>query len=62
MKKVLTLPFEDYYTKDEADSLLDGKAETVHNHVVDDVTDFEENVDMDFDNFLTSLTENIRQI
>jgi len=62
VKKVLTLPFEDYYTKDEADSLLDGKAETVHNHVVDDVTDFEENVDMDFDNFLTSLTENIRQI
>lgn len=62
VKKILTFPFDDYYTKDEADSLLDGKAETVHNHVVDDVTDFEENVDMDFDNFLTSLTENIRQI
>jgi len=54
--------FETFYTRDETDSLLSQKAEVIHGHVVNDVSDFEENVNMDFDNFLTSLTENIRQI
>lgn len=54
--------FETFYTRDETDSFLSQKAEVIHGHVVNDVSDFEENVDMDFDNFLTSLTENIRQI
>lgn len=30
-----------YYTKTEADTLLAGKANTVHTHVVNDITDFD---------------------
>ena len=29
-----------YYTKSETDGLLAGKANAVHNHVVNDITDF----------------------
>lgn len=32
--------FTDYYTKQETDTLLEGKANSVHNHVVSDITDF----------------------
>lgn len=32
--------FTDYYTKQETDTLLDDKANSVHNHVVSDITDF----------------------
>lgn len=32
--------FTDYYTKQETDTLLEGKANSVHSHVVSDITDF----------------------
>jgi hypothetical protein len=32
--------FTDYYTKQETDTLLGGKANSVHSHVVSDITDF----------------------
>lgn len=32
--------FTDYYTKLETNTLLEGKANSVHNHVVSDITDF----------------------
>lgn len=63
IKKIVPLSFlEEYYTKDESDSLLSNKANLIHNHVTNDVVDFEENVDNDLDIFLTSLTESIRQL
>lgn len=31
---------DDVYTKEETDTLLEGKANSVHNHVVSDITDF----------------------
>lgn len=53
---------DDYYKKSETDHLFDNKADKIHNHVVVDVTDFENNVDCDLEIFLDSLTENIRII
>lgn len=53
---------DDYYKKSETDFLFDNKADKIHNHVVVDVTDFENNVDCDLEIFLDSLTENIRVI
>lgn len=62
VKKVIPLHLlETYYTKDETDSLLLNKAELHHNHITNDVIDFTENIDLDFDNFLINLTEKIRQ-
>ena len=67
--KIIPLSFlEDYYTKselytqEETDDLLDGKADLIHNHITDDVTDFDDAVDLDLSNVLGTIAENIRRI
>ncbi len=42
--------------------LIDDKAEKIHQHITDDVSDFEEKVEIDLDVLLDGLTETIRQI
>ena len=41
---------------------LNNKANTIHEHITADITNFEDSVDMDLDNLLSSLTEKIRQL
>ena len=58
----LSVFLDDYYNKSETDTLFDGKADTFHNHVTSEVTDFEDKVDIDLDTLLVNLTENIRSM
>lgn len=58
----LSVFLDDYYNKSEADTLLNDKANLSHSHMVIEVVDFEDNVDVDLNVFLDSLTENIRII
>ncbi|WP_406533423.1 hypothetical protein [Methanobrevibacter sp.] len=53
---------DDYYDKSEMDNLLEGKANNIHDHLVSDVNDFDDAVDLDLSNVLGNIAENIRRI
>lgn len=62
--KVLPLStfLDDYYDKSETNNLLDDKADKIHNHIVSDVTDFGDTVDLDLNNLLDNFTQQIRRM
>lgn len=52
----------DTYNKDELDTLLNEKADLIHQHQAEDITDWDEEVDENIDSLLHNLTNRIRGI
>lgn len=52
----------DIYNKDEINNLLDEKADLIHQHQAEDITDWDEEVDENIDSLLHNLTNRIRGI
>lgn len=52
----------DTYNKDELDTLLNEKADLIHQHQAEDITDWDEEVDENIDLLLHNLTNRIRGI
>lgn len=52
----------DTYNKEELDTLLNEKADLIHQHQAEDITDWDEEVDENIDSLLHNLTNRIRGI
>ena len=50
----------DTYNREELDTLLNEKADLIHQHQAEDITDWDEEVDENIDSLLHSLTNRIR--